>query len=124
MRKTIFSAFAGVATLLATAAPAAAQVGYDYNDVVATGTYSTLWVIPTLIWCCAIIVGLGIQIAIMMWVYRDAKKNGVNNPELWLIICFISGLIGLVIYFFVVRQDAIAAKAAHGGHHSSEKKED
>ncbi|MCA9379205.1 hypothetical protein KC640_02145 [Candidatus Dojkabacteria bacterium] len=121
MKRTLFGVVSGVSALLAMAAPVAAQTRYDYTDVAAAGTYSALAFVPMLITCCAIIVGIGIQVGIMVWVYRDAKKNGVENPELWLIICLVAGLVGLAVYYFAVRPDAIAAKGNKGEHHSADK---
>lgn len=43
---------------------------------------------------------LAISIAIMVWVYNDAKSRGVDSPILWLVLIFFTGLIGLIIYFF------------------------
>jgi len=41
-----------------------------------------------------------IQIAIAIWVYRDAKKRG-EDALLWLLIVLLTGLIGLIIYVLI-----------------------
>lgn len=121
MRKALFSAVAGLATLLTTAAPVAAQTFREEDVAAATylGGLSVFGGAYMLGICCLIFISIAVQVAVMVWVYRDAKKIGVQNPEMWLLICLISGLLGLAIYYFAVRPDAIAAK----GHHSSEKKD-
>ena len=54
--------------------------------------------------CCFIIlIPWIIFIIIAIWVYRDAESRGMSGV-LWLIICIILGLIGLIIYL-VVRRD-------------------
>jgi len=47
-----------------------------------------------------IILIYAIQIAIAIWVYRDAKKRG-EDALLWLLIVLLTGLIGLIIYVLV-----------------------
>ena len=44
---------------------------------------------------------IGINIAILVWVQRDAKARGMDNPTLWLIVVLFTGLIGLIIYLLV-----------------------
>ncbi len=41
-----------------------------------------------------------IQIAIAIWVYRDAKKRG-EDALLWLLIVLLTGLIGLIVYVLI-----------------------
>jgi hypothetical protein len=43
---------------------------------------------------------------VVRFMYSDAKKNNVENPVLWGILGF-TGLIGLLIYFLVIRPEAI-----------------
>jgi hypothetical protein len=47
------------------------------------------------------IVSFGIMIAIMVWVYKDAKARGDQNAVLWLVLTLFTGLIGLIIYIVV-----------------------
>lgn len=42
-------------------------------------------------------------IAVIVWVYRDAERRGMNGV-LWALLVFIGNLIGLIIYL-IVRQD-------------------
>lgn len=44
------------------------------------------------------ILGLAIQIAIAVWVYRDAKARGMENAMLLTILTVFTGLLGLLIY--------------------------
>lgn len=41
-----------------------------------------------------------INIAILVWVARDAKARGMGSPLGWLILVFFTSIIGLIIYFF------------------------
>jgi hypothetical protein len=50
--------------------------------------------------CVAGLVGLAINIAILVWVYKDAQARGAE-PMLWLILVFFTGLIGLIIWLIV-----------------------
>jgi len=47
-----------------------------------------------------IILIYAIQIAIAIWVYRDAKKRG-EDALLWLLIVLLTGLIGLIVYVLI-----------------------
>jgi len=49
-----------------------------------------------------IILIYAIQIAIAIWVYRDAKKRG-EEALLWLLIVLLTGLIGLIVYILIRR---------------------
>jgi uncharacterized membrane protein YhaH (DUF805 family) len=40
---------------------------------------------------------LAINIAILVWVARDAKARGMSSPAGWLILIFFTGLIGLIM---------------------------
>ena len=51
----------------------------------------------------AIIIGLAIQIALLIWVYKDAEKHG-KQGALWLVVVLFSGCIGVIIYL-IVRND-------------------
>jgi len=47
------------------------------------------------------LVGLAIQIAICVYVYRDATARGMDNAVLWLILAIFFPLIGPIIYLIV-----------------------
>ena len=50
--------------------------------------------------CIIPIILLIIGILIAIWVYRDAEKRG-SSGVLWLIICLLTGIIGLIIWLVV-----------------------
>ena len=41
---------------------------------------------------------LAINIAILVWVARDAKARGMDSSVLWMILVMVTGPIGLIIY--------------------------
>jgi putative component of membrane protein insertase Oxa1/YidC/SpoIIIJ protein YidD/uncharacterized membrane protein YhaH (DUF805 family) len=47
------------------------------------------------------IIMFGVAIAIMVWVFKDAKARGDQNAVLWLVLVFFTGIIGLIIYIVV-----------------------
>jgi hypothetical protein len=47
-----------------------------------------------------VIVALAVWIALLVWVYRDATRRGMNGA-LWVVVVFFLHLIGLVIYLVV-----------------------
>ena len=47
-----------------------------------------------------VIAAIAINIAILVWVAKDAKNRGMDNAVLWMILVFFTGLIGLLIYVF------------------------
>lgn len=44
---------------------------------------------------------LALNIALLVWVAKDAKNRGLDNAVLWMILVMFTGLIGLVIYILV-----------------------
>lgn len=56
------------------------------------------------VWCAcvgiAVLVSIAIEVAILMFVYKDAKARG-TDPLLWLILCFFTTWIGLIIWLIV-----------------------
>jgi hypothetical protein len=42
---------------------------------------------------------LALNIALLVWVTRDARNRGTENAVLWLIVVLIAGPIGLIVYF-------------------------
>ena len=51
--------------------------------------------------CLFFVVGMIVlNIALMVWVVKDAKARGVGSPVGWLILVMFTGLLGLIIYFF------------------------
>ncbi len=48
-----------------------------------------------------VLVGLVVlNIALLVWVARDAKARGMDSSVLWMLLVFFLGIIGLVIYLF------------------------
>lgn len=45
-------------------------------------------------------------IYVAYWVYNDANDRGMDSATLWGVITFLTGLIGLVIYF-LIREDKV-----------------
>ncbi len=43
---------------------------------------------------------LVLQIALVIWVARDAKARGMNGPVIWMLIVFLMPVIGLLAYVF------------------------
>ena len=54
---------------------------------------------------------LVIWIFVIVWVYRDAERRGMNGV-LWALLVFIGNLIGLLIYLIVRSNNGSAAKEA------------
>src|SRR5713226_9418715 len=48
-----------------------------------------------------IVVGvIALNIALLIWVARDAKSRGMDNAVVWMILVMLTGIIGLIIYLF------------------------
>lgn len=46
-----------------------------------------------------IVIGIiALNIALLVWVYRDARNRGMENAVVWLIVVLIVGPIGAIIY--------------------------
>jgi hypothetical protein len=57
-----------------------------------------------------IIVGLiALNIALLVWVAKDAKNRGMDNAVLWMILVMLTGLIGFIIYILVRPQGNLIA---------------
>jgi TctA family transporter len=53
------------------------------------------------------IIGLiAVWILLAVWVYRDAKKRGME-ATLWLLVVLLTGFIGLIVYLIVRREHPI-----------------
>lgn len=48
----------------------------------------------------AVVVAIFLQIALMVWVARDAKSRGMDSAVLWMVLVGGTSLIGLVLYIF------------------------
>jgi heme/copper-type cytochrome/quinol oxidase subunit 2 len=49
---------------------------------------------------------LAVWILLAVWVYRDAKKRGME-ATLWLLVVLLTGFIGLIVYLIVRREHPI-----------------
>ena len=47
-----------------------------------------------------IIAVIALDIALLVWVARDAKARGMDSAVLWMILVMLTSLLGLVIYLF------------------------
>ena len=45
-----------------------------------------------------VLAAVAINVAILVWVARDAKARGMDSAVLWMLVVFFLGIIGLVIY--------------------------
>jgi uncharacterized membrane protein YhaH (DUF805 family) len=46
------------------------------------------------------IILFALNIALLVWVARDAKARGMDSAVLWMLLVFFTSLIGLIIYLF------------------------
>lgn len=51
---------------------------------------------------------LALNIAILVWVVRDAKARGMDSAVLWLLLIFFTGPIGLIVYILARPQGPTA----------------
>ncbi len=47
-----------------------------------------------------IIAFIALNVALLIWVARDAKARGMDSAILWMILVMFTGVIGLIIYLF------------------------
>lgn len=64
-----------------------------------------------LLFCCFSIIGLALPLGLAFFVYSDAKKNNIENDVLWALVTFFTGVIGILIYFLVIRKQALEKNA-------------
>jgi glucan phosphoethanolaminetransferase (alkaline phosphatase superfamily) len=76
---------------------------WDYTTDTTTDDDGVFAGVSMVVWCCCMAVAMLIPLAIAFVVYKDAVKKGVDNPMLWAIIVFFTGLLGLLIYLLVAR---------------------
>jgi hypothetical protein len=51
---------------------------------------------------------IALNIALLIWVARDAKSRGMDNAVVWMILVMLTGIIGLIIYLFTRPQGNLA----------------
>jgi uncharacterized membrane protein YhaH (DUF805 family) len=44
---------------------------------------------------------VALNVAILVWVARDAKARGMDNAILWMLLVFFTGIVGLIVYLLV-----------------------
>ncbi len=59
-----------------------------------------------------IVAWIVLNIALLIWVARDAKARGMDSAALWMILVWFTGLIGLIIYLFS-RPQGIVVRCPH-----------
>ncbi|MEO6729239.1 MAG: hypothetical protein ABIM99_04925 [Candidatus Dojkabacteria bacterium] len=110
MRKTFSKVLAAASAVVAyslLATPVFAQsyvYDYGYTDAAAaTGLagFSFVWAL------CACCIPLIINGVIAYYIYKDAKKNHIDNEAVWAIVGFFFSLLGLLVYFLVPRAEAM-----------------
>ena len=47
-----------------------------------------------------VIAMVALNVALLVWVARDAKARGMDSSVLWMILVMFTGFIGLIIYIF------------------------
>jgi len=51
-------------------------------------------------WVLIVIIGTVLNIALLVWVAKDAKSRGMGGAVGWMFLTFFLGLLGLIIYLF------------------------
>ncbi len=81
-----------IATFSVLARPALAQSSDAASGVAGCALCSTFLAIPVIIFV--------LNIALLVWVARDAKARGMDSAVLWMILVMFTSVIGLLIYIF------------------------
>jgi uncharacterized membrane protein YhaH (DUF805 family) len=42
---------------------------------------------------------IALNIALLVWVARDAKSRGMDNSVMWMILVMLTSVVGLIVYF-------------------------
>jgi hypothetical protein len=53
-----------------------------------------------------------LNIALLIWVARDAKARGLDNSVMWMILVFFTSFIGLIIYIYSRPQGMLVSCAS------------
>jgi apolipoprotein N-acyltransferase len=101
-RSTRSQALALVTGLMLAGLPMLAFAQTDTTGSDAAGLFGGAFV------CFCYLIGFVIEVALTWWVYNDAKKRGNPNAILWAVVTFFLGLIGLLIYILVGRNQGTA----------------
>ena len=94
--KTLFTFISAASLIVFNAGYVFAQRNDDADACagcgICGGSIFVLIVIPLVI--------IVLNIALLVWVARDAKARGMDSSVLWMILVMLTGLLGLVIYLF------------------------
>jgi uncharacterized membrane protein YhaH (DUF805 family) len=82
---------------------AAARVAAQSNDEAAAGMAACAGCGGFLFVMVAIFV---LQIALLVWVARDAKSRGMDGAVIWMLFVFLVPVVGLLVYIFSRPQGA------------------
>jgi phospholipase D-like protein len=52
---------------------------------------------------------IALNVALLVWVARDAKNRGMDSAILWMILVMLTGIIGLIIYLLTRPQGNLVA---------------
>lgn len=94
-------------SLLLVSSTAWAQQNQSGDGLAATGCAAlcgTLIFIPIAIFI--------LNIALLVWVARDAKSRGMDSAVIWMILVMVTSVIGLIIYIFS-RPQGILVQCPH-----------
>lgn len=50
---------------------------------------------------------IALNIALLVWVARDAKARGMDNAVLWMVLVMFTSFVGLIIYIFARPQGSL-----------------
>ncbi len=59
-----------------------------------------------------VLAALALQIALLVWVARDAKARGMDGDVIWTLFVFFVPLVGLIVYVFA-RPQGTLVKCGH-----------
>jgi hypothetical protein len=71
--------------------PGGSPSGADAGACVGCGIFGIIFLF-------AIALSVGIAIFLAVWISKDAKARGLDNPGMWVILVLFTGWIGLIIY--------------------------
>jgi hypothetical protein len=92
MKSSALKALATMALLCAGVSVSIAQDNNPANAAAGCGCCGTFLAIPIIL--------LVLNIALLVWVARDAKARGMDNSVGWMFLVFFTSFIGLIIYVF------------------------
>ena len=60
------------------------------------------------------VIYIALNIALLVWVARDAKARGMDNAVVWMILVMVTSVVGLLIYIFSRPQGTLVKCASCG----------